>query len=174
MTEQPTATQPNPNDLLGEQPHQEDYWGFESTTKHFLKDKVSFFEIRAMNEGARAKFQRENNQDMKINRRDDSASVRIDAAKERHSLITNSVVGWNLKKGGEVVDFNAHVLKTFLEVADPKIVDELEHACRMANPWLTSDMSIEDIDTEIQRLQEMRDEKVKEDLGNASSSGSAN
>jgi hypothetical protein len=148
---------------------QHDYWGTDVRTKFFFPDGVTFMEIKVMNEGARAKFQRENNQDMKINRRDDSASIRLDTAKERHALIKASVVGWNLTKNGQIVDFAPSILQNWLEVADPKIVDDLEFACRKANPWLQQDMEVEDIDKEIDRLTELRADKVRENEGKVSS-----
>lgn len=165
-------TTPTPDPMI--ESGQADYWGTDQTTEFVFPDQISKMTIKVMNEGARSKFQRENNQDMKLNRRDDTASIRVDPAKERHSLITTSVTGWNLKKkvNGElqVVDFNRAVLAQWLEVADPKIVDDLEQACRLANPWLVAELSIEEIDKEIQRLHEMRDVKVAEDAGKDSSS----
>lgn len=167
MTE--TATEAFAPDLSHIEQGQADYWGTDVREKFLFPDKMTYMEIKVMNEGARTKFQKQNNQDMKLNRRDDTASIRIDAAKERHALITSSVVGWNLKKNGQVVDFASTILLSWLEVADPKIVDDLEQACRLANPWLVAELSIEEIDKEIERLHEMRQVKLDDDAGKGSS-----
>jgi hypothetical protein len=149
-------------------PGYEDYWGTDETIRHNLPDGKQYFEIKVMNEGERAKFQRLTNQDLIVNR-DNSARVKMDPARERHSLITTSVVGWNLYKGGEVVGFSPQILEKWLSAAPPKIVDDLEFAIRKANPWMQADMEPDQIREEIGRLEELLQQTIDRQAGEAAS-----
>ena len=60
---------------------------------------------------------------------------------------------------------NKFNLEKWLSVADPRLVEDLEKACRKLNPWLLADMSVEDIDREIESLKEMREEAAKREAG---------
>jgi hypothetical protein len=92
---------------------------------------------------------------------------------EGHELILSSVTGWSLRRRGpqgwDVVPFSTgganSALAQWLKVADPKIVDDLELAIRRANPWMQADMSVEEIDKEIERLQDLRKEVEARELG---------
>lgn len=159
MTETQTPPEAQP-----EQRVTQDYWGVDETHKHYLSDGVQYFEFKVMNEGDKAKFQRQTNQDLTIGR-DQQAKVRMDPAGERHTLIKTSVTGWNLYKQGEVVAFSPQLLEKWLQSANPKIVEELEYAIRMANPWLQAEMSIEEVDKEITRLEEVRRQLVEREAG---------
>lgn len=152
-----------------EQPAQADYFGFESTVRHTLPDKVSWVEIRVMNEGQKARYQRDSQRDMTIERGSGNARVKVDPASDRHALINTALINWNLKRGGREVPFNSQNLRDFLTLADPKIVEGIEAAIRKANPWLQGDMTPEEIDEEIDRLKELREEAVKRQLGEAGS-----
>ena len=85
----------------------------------------------------------------------------MDAAQERHELIRTCVTGWNLYRGGSPIPFGERALKDFLELTDPRLVEDLEKAIRKANPWLLGEMSSEDIQKEIDNLEEMK--KVAEE-----------
>lgn len=143
----------------------EDYWSFSATEKYMLPDGKQWIEFNIMNEGQKSSYQKKINRDIKINRKSGDASIRSDIADERHALITTSVVGWSMKQGGNWVAYSTQMLNNWLNVANPKIVEALEFAIRKANPWLQGDMSIEDIDEEIQRLQELRIETEKREQG---------
>lgn len=143
----------------------EDYWSFSQTERYTLPDGHQWIEFNIMNEGQKASYQKMINRDIKINRKSGDASIKSDIADERHSLIRASVVNWNLRKGSEYVAYSRQMLDNWLNVANPRIVEALEFAIRKANPWLQGDMSIEDIDEEIQRLQELRLETEKRDQG---------
>src|SRR5690348_6898499 len=93
MTTAPPEAQVQP--INGDAEMYEDYWGTDEVHKHYLPDGKQYFEFTIMNEGDKAKFQRQTNQDISIGR-DGSGKVRMDPATERHTLIKTSVVGWNL------------------------------------------------------------------------------
>lgn len=168
MTETPTvppleATQPSEN-----QAPIADYWGVDEYSEWYLPDGVQYFRFKVMNEGEKSKFEKMTNQDLIVNR-DQSARVKVDPSEQRHSLIKTSVVGWNLYKGGQVVDFGPPLLEKWLQSANPKIVEELEFAIRLANPWMQSEMTTEEVDKEISRLYEVRKQLVEKAAGEADS-----
>jgi hypothetical protein len=143
----------------------EDYWSFAQSERYTLPDGHQWIEFNIMNEGQKASYQKMINRDIKIERKSGNASIRSDIADERHSLIRASVIGWNMRRGTEYVAFSRQMLDNWLNVANPRIVEALEFAIRKANPWLQGDMSLEDIDEEIQRLQELRIETEKREQG---------
>lgn len=145
-----------------------DYWGTDETKRHYLPDGEQYFDFKVMNEGAKTMFQKLTNQDLVVGR-DNTAKVRVDPAAERHTLIKTSVTGWNMYKGGEPVAYSKQLLEKWLEVAPPKIVEELEFAIRMANPWMQSEMTVEEVDKEIDRLTEVRKQIVEREAGEAGS-----
>ena len=147
----------------------EDYWGTDETHRYTLPDGKQWFEFKIMDEGSRARFQKKTNQDMTVNR-DNTAKVKIDPVGERHTLIKDSVINWNLMQKGPDGDWSAapfspRGLEQWLEHAPPKIVDELELAIRKANPSMQADMTVEMIDKEIERLYDMRKEAEKRESG---------
>lgn len=152
-----------------------DYWGFSDTENHFLPDGKQYFIIQRMNEGAKAKYQREIRSDITIQRSTGDAKMKADPATERHALLKACVVGWNLKardeRSGQVIDVPFSIstgqynFEKWLSVADPRWVEELEKQCRKLNPWLLQEMKVEDIDKEIENLKEMREEAVKREAG---------
>lgn len=149
---------------------QQDYFGFQSNEKFYFPDGVTYVEFAVMNEGAKAKFQKLTQRDLVVERQSGNARMKVDPSQERHELIRSSVTGWNLLRNGQPVDFNPRQLKDFLELANPKLVEDLEIAIRKANPWLMDEMKVEDIDREIENLQQMRDAAVERERGEASSS----
>ena len=143
-----------------------DYFGFQATEKFYLPDGQQYIEFQIMNEGAKAKFQKLTTKDLVVQRGGD-ARMKMDPAQERHELIRQSVIDWTLTRGGQPVRFNPTNLKDFLELANPKLIEDLEKAIRKANPWLLGEMKVEDIDREIENLQEMRKVAEEREAGEA-------
>lgn len=148
-----------------------DYFGFEDTGEFTFPDGQSKIWFKALNEGERARFQRATNRDVQLERQTGNARVKTDPAGERFELIMSSVTNWNLQRknsqtgrmepvpfstGGPGSELGKWVLR-----ANPKLVDALEEAIRKINPWLVGDMSLEDIDREIERLEDLKREKIK-------------
>lgn len=150
---------------------QQDYFGFGAEERYVFPDGTSFISFRVMNEGQRKKFQQGTSRDIKFNRATNDASIKADPAQERWQLITTSCTGWNLKRRHpntgdlEPVMFNKVLLEQWLELADPKLVDDLEMAIRRANPWLQADMTVEEIDKEIERLNDLRKDVQEREKG---------
>jgi len=156
-------------------PAQADYFGFASTERFLLPDGVSFIEYRIMNEGKKAQFQKMTSRDLVIEGKTGNARTRMDPAQERHELIRQSVIGWNLKRRRsangplEDVPFNNSTLGQFLQDANPKLVEDLELAIRKSNPWLLNELTVEQIDAQMDELRELREAAVERERGEASS-----
>lgn len=144
---------------------QEDYFGTDKTHRVTLPDGMSWIEHKELNEGERRKYMNATNRDVRIARQTGDMHLRMAAGDERAELLKVAIVGWNLQSGGQPLDFNDANLRRFLEKASPKIVDIVEKDIRKKNPWLVSDVSVEDIDKQIEELQELREQKLKEDSG---------
>jgi len=150
-----------------------DYWGTESFSQWYLPDGVQYFKFKIMNEGEKVQFEKLTNNDLIVNR-DQSARVKVDPSEARHAIIKTSVTDWHLfapdASGvmGEAA-FSKQLLTKWLQVADPKLVEDLEFAIRMANPWMQSEMSVDEIDKEIDRLHDVRKQLVERQAGEASS-----
>jgi hypothetical protein len=149
------------------------YWGVDSFDKWYLPDGVQYFQFKIMNEGEKVQFEKLTNNDLVVNR-DQSARVKVDPSAARHALIKTCVNDWHLfapDATGQLGEakFAKPLLEKWLTVADPKIVEELEFAIRMANPWMQSEMSVEEIDKEIDRLHDVRKQLIEKAAGEASS-----
>lgn len=157
-------------DNLPPAPAMESFWGTTETTNWYLPDGVQYFVIQKMNEGDKTKFQKLTNSDLVVGQ-NRTATVKMDPAAERHTLIKTSVKDWNFAgpDGSQIIFGNGSMLLKWLETADPKIVEELEHAIRLYNPWMQADMSLEEIDKEIDRLHDLRKQVIEQQAGEASS-----
>jgi hypothetical protein len=150
----------------------DDYWGVDEKHKFTLPDGKQWIEFQIMDEGAKTRFQKLTNQDLTIDR-NNQAKVRMDPANERHTLIKESVTDWLMYKKvdgrPEPVGFSKQLLQKWLEVGPPKVIEDLEHAIRMANPWMQAEMTVELIDEQIDRLQEQRRAIIDREAGEGSS-----
>lgn len=147
---------------------QADYFGFGSTTTMLLDDGISYLELKVFNEGERADYQNKTTRAVRIHKGGD-ASINMVPGAEREALIKLAVVGWNLRRKGQPVPCNDTEKQKFYKSADPRLIDKIEKEIRTQNPWLLQDVSIEDIDKEIETLQELRATKIAEEEGKASS-----
>ena len=157
-----------------EEPVYADYWSFDERPQWFFPDNKQWIEFKALNEGERKEFQKLINKDLTIKRATGDATVRTDVAEERYQLVMKSVTNWNVYRNGQPVPFGKEgrgsMLAQWLEHTNPKLVDDLEFAIRKANPWMQSDnMSIEEIDKEIDRLTELRKQIEERELEKARS-----
>jgi hypothetical protein len=145
---------------------QQDYFGFLETGEFVFPDGVSRLDLLAMNEGKKKEYQKKTQSDVTLVRGGD-AKLKIDAATARHELIKGSVIGWNLVRQGAKVTFSDRNLAAWLEQANPKIVEDVEKEIRKLNPWLLDELTVEQIDKEIENLQELRAAAVERELGKA-------
>lgn len=155
-----------------------DYFGFASEEKWYFpgqdklpKEHKQYLLIKKMNEGDKAKYQRKTNKDIRIQRTTGDARMSVDAVEERHELIRISVVGARVKMRDHTGKLRFDdkkpdiVVRNLLDNGDPDVVQQLERFIRDLNPWMRTDMSIEEIDKEIARLEEIKKEKADEEAG---------
>jgi hypothetical protein len=156
----------------------EDYFGFGLQEEFVLPDGKQKVFFKVMNEGERTKFQKRTSKDIKFNRATNDAAIKADPAEERRELIMTSVTGWSLKmrtpQGWVDAPFSTGSsnsdLAKWLDKANPKIVDDLELAIRKANPWMQADMTLEEIQKERDRLDDLERQIQERERGEASSS----
>lgn len=153
-------------------PVQADYFGFSETHQVYLPDGVSWIEHQTLNEGARREYLNKVNKEVAIKRLSGDAVMKMQSGDDKHALLESAIVGWNLSRGGQPIPFSkgskGSNLSQFLVMADPKVVDIIEKDVRKHNTWLMADLSVEDIQKQIDDLEEMKSVKIKEEEGNDS------
>lgn len=152
----------------------DDYWAVDETIKHFLPDGKQFMVIQPMNEGAKAKFQKLTSRSVVLQQKTGDAKLDVDPAAERHALIKSSVIDWHIiqrdKSGvASPAPFSPRTLESWLDKAPAVVVEKLEHAIRLANPWLQADMTLDAMLEERDRLEELIKQKREEEAGEGDS-----
>jgi len=151
----------------------EDYWGFSETHQFMLPDGEQYIEHKTMTEGDRQRYQKLTNRDITMTRQTGEARMKVDPAEDRNALLHVAVIGWNLRRNGQLETFSNDnrngTFQQWLKVANPKIVEELEKAIRISNPWLLGDMKSEDIRSEIANLEDMLKLAEEREAGNDNS-----
>ena len=149
----------------------EDYWGVDLTEKWYFPDGKQYIEFKIMDEGQKSEFQKKTSKDLVLQQKTGDARLATDPAGDRHKLLSTSVVDWYLMTKDPKTNqfypepFSKQQFERWLMKANPKLVEDLEFAIRMANPWLQDDMTKEQIKEEIERLEEMLRVKEREELG---------
>ncbi len=147
-----------------------DYFAQDAPMVHILPDGRSSITFRKFNEGQRRKYLNKVNRDVRVQKVTGDAIMSMKPGDERAALLEDAIVDWNLHRGGQPHQFNSKNLREFLDLADPKLIDDIEKAVKLANPWMLGDMEPEDIDREIKNLQELKAKILEEREGNGSSS----
>lgn len=159
----------------------ENYWGVDETFKFMLPDGKQYFEIKPMNEGAKSKFQKITNKGVRMNQRTQDATIDVDPANERHTLIKESVVSYHIMQRMPDSTWEEYPcpspddsrfrrsLEQMLDAFNPKAIQDLEFFIRTKNPWMQADMDVEQIDEELDRLQKLRADVLEQQAGEASS-----
>jgi hypothetical protein len=152
-----------------------DFWGSTETYRYFLKDGKQYFEIKPMNEGAKAQFQKKTNRGFRMNQRSNEARMDVDPAGDRHTLIKESVVGWRIMQRGPDGTFSEYPfaprnLDVVLEKFDPKVIQDLEFFIRTKNPWMQGDLDVEDLEKQRDELDVLIKQAKEEQAGEGSSS----
>jgi hypothetical protein len=144
----------------------EDYFGFDDGGRVTLPDGVSWVEFRVMNEGLRRQYLNSQNKKVTIRRGSGDAEMEMAPGDDKYNLLRVTLTNWNLRRNGQPVRFNKVEVDRFLENANPKIIDLIHREVTLAHPWLLDDMTLEDIDQEIENLNKMREVVEKREQGN--------
>lgn len=155
------------------QPVQADYFGVDHEEKVYFPDKVTYVTVQELDEGARRKYLNVTNKDIRLHRQSGDAFLKMATGDERFHLMKSAIIDWNLvekDKNGNVhsVSFSQSALDRFLDKGPPKVIDAIELKIRSMNPWLMADLSVEDIDQQIDELQQMKKTKLEDAEGNVS------
>lgn len=147
------------------------YFGTEQEHDVYLPDGVSFVTHKDFSEGDRKKYLAQTNRDLRLQQRTGEAFLKTSPGEDRHALLRIAITGWNiLGPDGNTLRFSEQNVKKALDSWPPHIIDIVEKDIRVHNPWLNSEVTIEQIDAEIENLQKMRADKVKEIEGKGDSS----
>lgn len=153
-----------------EVPSMVDYFACDETYKVMLPDGVQYFECKTLTEGDRKRYQSKTNRDLTIKKSTGDATMRLSTGEERHALIEAATMGWHIFRSGEPVTFSkgspGSELSKFLDKVPPTVVDHIYKQISEKETWITGDISIADIDEQIEQLQQLRETKVKEQAGN--------
>lgn len=162
--------------IVETKPEFEDYYSFSDRVKWYFPDGVHYIEFEPMTEGARRKYQTRTASVLTMNRASGDSKIGLNVARDREALLEVSVKDWYMHRrdgmGNWVevrFDDKNYGFKAWTLIANPKFIESLERAIRKANPWMASEMSVEDIDTEIERLQELREEVRQAEMGKSDS-----
>lgn len=160
-------------------PVQADYFAFGEVFKCFFAEKygdsTSYVEHKTLNEGSRRKYLNQVNREVTLMRGSGDAKMKLASGDEKHLLLEEAIVGWNLvraDRNGDLqpVRFDRSGLQDFLSKADPKIIDVIEKDVRKHNPWLLAEVTEEGIMEQIKDLEETLEEIRERDRGNSTSS----
>lgn len=143
----------------------EDYFGFGDQERVTLPDGKSWVEFKVMNEGDRRKYLNQQNKKVTIRKGSGDAEMQLAPGDDKYNLLALTICNWNLRRGGQPVPFNGAELQRFLNGANPKIIDIIHREVTLAHPWLLDQMTVEDIDKEIENLQKMREVVERNEAG---------
>lgn len=149
-----------------EEPTFVDYFNTDTTVEVALPDGKQTVTIQMLSEGKRRKYLNAINKDVVVQRTTGDARMRMAPGDDRYALLTESIVGWTLLRGGKPVAFDGRTLDQFLTMAPPTVLDVIEKEVRRLNPWLAAELTVEQIDQQIEALKEQRDVLIRRQEGN--------
>jgi hypothetical protein len=148
---------------------QVDFFAAGEDAKTVLADGVSFITHKVLMEGDRKKYMKSINRDIKIQKATGDALMKMVAGEDRSALLRVAVTGWNLIRDGKPFLFSTANLDWLLDNAPVAVIEQVERDVKKNNPWLFQDATVEDIDEEIERLQELRVTLLEREEGNGDS-----
>jgi len=146
-----------------------DYFAFDEIHELVLPDGKQKIFHRALTEGDRRKYLRASNRDVKLQRATGDAYLKMSPGEDRAALLKAAITGWEITKGGKPFAFTPKAVDDMLELFPPKIIDVIHKDILRVNPWLLGEMTVEDIDREIETLKEQRERIIEEAAGKGGS-----
>ena len=167
--QQPTTVEDAPMESYVPQ-QDEDFFNFGNVRHRFdLGKGGQYFEYKTLNEGEKSQYQRAVSRPLRINTKSSEAIATMDPSRDRHALIEAAVTDWHLVRNKQVYPFSKKNLRDILALFDPKVIEDLEFAIQKANPWMNAELTSEQLDEEIERLTEVRDQVREREEGEAGS-----
>jgi hypothetical protein len=176
MTQDTITPQPITPEAAQSGEYYEDYWGVQETHRYTLKDGKQYFEVQPMDEGGKTRFQKMTNKGIRMNQRSQEATIDVDPADERHTLIRESVVGWRIMQKGPDGSFSEfpcpsderlrhRAIDQLLTKFNPKVIQDLEFFIRTKNPWMQADMELEELYEERDRIEILIKQRKEQEAG---------
>lgn len=147
------------------EPIEVDYFAPTEVFRVLLPDGVQYIEHREFNEGARRKYLKETNRSVKLQRASGDAFLNMQPGEDRVALLKAAICGWNLKRNGKAFLYTPKAVDDILESFPPTIIDLVHKDILKHNEWLMGDMTVEDIDREIDSLQEQKKLLIEKEAG---------
>lgn len=149
------------------------YYGGDVTDRYEFPDGVQWVEVKEFTEGDRRKYLMAINKDIRVERQSGNAYLHNTAGVDRYELLQIAIIDWNLYKPDSegkmnLVKYNQHELRIFLQQGKPSLFEKIELKVRALNPWLMQDLTIEQIDEQIEQLQETKEIMLREEAGKES------
>jgi hypothetical protein len=147
-----------------------DYWsGPPEPVRWYFPDGKQWIAFSKMTHGQRSAYNARTSKELTLEKVTGNARVKADVAGDTNILIDVAVIDWYILRGGNPVSFSkgspGSNLAQWMGQADPVLVDDLEKAIRKANPWLNAELTVKDIDEQIEELNREREEAVKREQG---------
>ena len=144
-----------------------DYFGFDLRHKFIMPDGRQWIEFKTLNEGDLAKYQKDLDRDVMVEKTTGNARIKINQVEERHALLRAAVTDWYMmqkhpNRGWLPVTFSngsrSANFGQWLSKANPELIADLEKAVRDQNPFLlqAGTETIEAIDKQIEDLNAQR------------------
>src|SRR4051794_34383011 len=145
-----------------------DYFGTGVTERVMLPDNIQWIEVKAFSEGDRRRYLNEINKDIRVERQTGAAFLKNTAGQDRYELLKVAITDWYIfkkDKNGEMREhpYNEHNVRDFLNVGSPKIFEKVELKVRELNPWLMADLTVEQMEEQIEELNRLIEIKQKEE-----------
>jgi hypothetical protein len=147
-----------------------DYFSTDEVLRVMLPDGVSYIEHQVLSEGKRRAYLKQTHSDVKFEKSSGAAIMKLNPGEDKMALLGVAIVGWNLTRGGQPFPFTEGNKRVLLEGFKPEIIDLIDKEIRKANPWLAGDVTVEDLDAEIEQLQEQRKKLLEDEQGKGDSS----
>lgn len=145
-----------------------DYFDFDDTETVPLPDGVQWFEIKSLNEGERKRYLNQTNSNVGVSRATGDMNIRTKPGDDKHLLLSMAIVNFHIVKQGQQVKWSEQNLRDVLDKFPPTIIDIVEKAVRMKNPWLLGDVALEDMIKERDNLNDLIEKKQQEEAGKGS------
>ena len=140
-----------------------DYFGSDDSYQVALPgSRVQFVVIKVFTEGDRRKYLDRTNRDLKMTKTGE-ATLKTTPGSDRYELLKIAILDWHVVRQGQVIPFGGQALEKFLTETSPRVVDHIVKEINKHEPWLLAEMTVEDIEKEIEDLQEMLEVRKKEE-----------
>jgi hypothetical protein len=144
-----------------------DYFDVKQTEWVVLPDGVQRVEVKVLTEGERRNYLNLTNREVKMNSRTKDLVMRGSAGDDEKALIVMAVVGWDVVRAGNPLNFTPRALNEALDAWPPAAWRPVLKKIRSMNEWLLGDEenleAMEDEHKELgERIARIKENAVKD------------